>query len=121
LSYQLLDVSSETEFIRISKKIIVQQREHFDGSGFPNKREGNQIHKVAYIVSLIETFDALLSQENYNNKIHTPTQTYDFLKSQSGQCFQPQITKIFLENFEDFIELREQIINKNRNRNKETI
>lgn len=118
-AYQLLDVSVETEFIQISKKVILQQREHFDGSGFPKQRHENQIHKVAYIVSLVETFDALLSQKNFNNKIYTPKETYDFLKAEGGQRFHPQITKIFLENFENFIELRNKIINKNIN--KETV
>ena len=117
LSYQLLDISTETEFIRISKKVIVQHREHFDGSGFPKQRHGNQIHKVAYIVSLVETFDALLGQKSYyNNKIHSPSETYDFLKAQSGQRFHPQITKIFLDHFEYFIELRNKTINKNINK-----
>ena len=62
-SYRLLSLNIETEFVKISKKIIIQQREHFDGSGFPRQRHGNQIHKVVYIVSFVETFNALLSQK----------------------------------------------------------
>jgi response regulator RpfG family c-di-GMP phosphodiesterase len=119
-SYRLLSLNIETEFMKISKKIIMQQREHFDGSGFPRQREGEQIHKVAYIVSLVETFHALLTQKDYyNNKIHSNIETYHILKSLSGQRLHPQITKLFLENFEYFIEAREKIISKNIN--KETI
>jgi len=119
-SYRLLDLNIETEFVKISKKVIMQQREHFDGSGFPRQRHGNQIHKVAYIVSLVETFNALLTQKDfYENKIHSYKETYLILASLSGQRLDPQITKLFLEHFEYFKEVREKIINININ--KETI
>ncbi|CAA6820691.1 MAG: Response regulator receiver domain protein (CheY-like) [uncultured Sulfurovum sp.] len=117
LTYQLFDISVETDFIKIAKKVIIQHREHFDGSGFPNQRSGDQIHQVAYIVSLVETFDALLGQKSYyNNRIHSPIEIYNLLKAQSGQRFHPHITKIFLEHFEYFITLRKKIINENINK-----
>lgn len=109
-SYQLFTTSTETEFIRITKKIIVQHREHFDGSGFPKQSQGEEIHKVAYIVALVEAFDALLGQKNYHNKIYTAQETYSILESQSGKRFHPEITKHFLEHFEDFILLRKKIL-----------
>jgi response regulator RpfG family c-di-GMP phosphodiesterase len=116
-SYRLLSPNIETEFVKISKKVIMQQREHFDGSGFPRQRHGNQIHNVAYIVSLVETFHALLTQKDYyNNKIHSYKETYLILKSLSGQRLHPKITKLFLEHFEYFIEIREKIMNKNINK-----
>lgn len=111
--YQLLSSAVETNFIKIAKKVMLQSKEHYDGSGFPKQREGNEIHNVAYIVSLAEAFNALLSEEAYlNQKIHTAEETYEVLKAGSGQRFHPKITKLFLNHFEYFIGLREKIIKK---------
>ena len=110
--YHLLNNSIETEFIKISKKIIAQHKECFNGSGFPQQRQGKEIHNIAYIVAIAETFNALLSERGYlNQKIHTSQETYEILKTQSGQRFHPQITKIFLEHFDYFIQLREKSFN----------
>lgn len=116
-SYHLVALNIQTEFLKISKKVILQQREHFDGSGFPKKRSGDEIHKVAYIISLVETFNALLTQKDYyKNRIHTPQEVAMILESLSGKRLEPQITKLFLEYFDYFIELRERVIDKNKNK-----
>ena len=113
-AYQLLNSAIETNFIKIAKKVILQSKEHFDGSGFPKQKEGNEIHNIAYIVALTEAFNALLSQKAYlNQKIHTAEETYEILKADSGQRFHPKITKLFLNHFEYFIGLREKIIKQN--------
>jgi len=114
LGYQLLNNAIDTEFIQISKQIIAQHKEHFDGSGFPRKHKEEQIHYMAYIVSIVETFDALLSQEGYyNGKIQTAEETYALIKAQSAKRFHPKISKLFLAHFEYFIKLREKIIKQN--------
>lgn len=112
--YKLLSAAIETDFIKVAKKIILQSKEHFNGSGFPKQQRGSQIHNVAYIVSLVETFNALLSKKEYlNQKIHTAKETYDLLKTESGERFHPKITELFLTHFEYFIGLREKIIKQN--------
>ncbi len=112
--YQLLNSAIETNFIKVAKTVILQSQEHFDGSGFPKQKEGKEIHNVAYIVSLVESFNALLSQKSYlNNKLHTPQEVYGVLEENIAQRFHPKITKLFLNHFEYFIELREKIIKQN--------
>jgi len=91
---------------------MIQHREHFDGSGFPKQRQSQQIHNLAYIVAIVETFMALLSNENYiNKKRHTPEETYEIINQQMGQRFHPKIAQLFLEHFNYFIQLREKLLN----------
>jgi len=112
--YQLLNSAIETNFIKVAKTVILQSKEHFDGSGFPKHKKENEIHNVAYIVSISEAFNALLSQKSYlNHKLHTADETYEVLESNSGKRFHPKITKLFLNHFEYFIELREKIVKQN--------
>ena len=115
VGYQLLSHPMETNFVKIAKKVIRQHKEHYNGSGFPQKLQGEEIHNVAYIASIVETFDGLLSNKTYhNNRTHTKEETYNLLHVQSGIRFHPQIIKLFLNHFDYFIELREHIINPNR-------
>jgi putative two-component system response regulator len=110
-THELLDNTIETEFIRVVKKMVIQHKEHYDGSGFPNKLKGNEIHNIAYIVDLVETFHLLLSKKEYfNNKIYSEKETYAILKRETSQRFHPKITKLFLAHFDYFIQLREKII-----------
>ena len=112
--HRLLKNTIETNFIKMARVVIAQQKEHYDGSGFPKQLEGDAIHNVTYIATLVETFDALLSHKRYHNqKIHTPKETFEIIAAQSGQRFHPKITNLFLSNFEYFIQLREQIIEQN--------
>ncbi len=108
---ELLNNTIETEFIRIVKIMVIQHKEYYDGSGFPNRLKGENIHNIAYIVNLVETFHLLLSKKEYfNNKIYSQKETYELLKKETAQRFHPQITKLFLAHFDYFIQLREKII-----------
>ena len=110
-THELLNNTIETEFIKVVKKMVMQHKEHYDGSGFPNRLKGKEIHNIAYIVDLVETFHLLLSKKEYfNNKIYSSKETYEILKRETSKRFHPQITKLFLAHFDYFIQLREKII-----------
>lgn len=112
--HKLLNAAVETNFTKVAKKIILQSKEHFNGSGFPKHQQGNEIHNVAYIVALIEAFNALLSQKEYlNEKIHSEEETYALLQTESGVRFHPKITELFLTHFKYFIGLRKKVIKQN--------
>jgi len=109
--YQLLNSSIETEFIQIAKKIMIQHREHYNGTGFPQQLKEKEIHILSCIVSVVEGFDRLLSGEKYlNERLTSTNELYNFFNTQSSQYFHPKITQLFLEHFDYFIQLREKII-----------
>ena len=110
-AYKLFSSSIETDFIKVAKIVVLQSYEHYNGEGFPKQHKEQEIHNIAYIVSLVASFNALLSQKEYlNQKIHTTKETYEILQNESGKRFHPKITKLFLMHFEYFTELRNKII-----------
>jgi len=112
--YQLLNSSIETEFIQISKKIMTQHKEHYDGTGFPQQLKGKEIYILAYIVAMVEGFDLLLTHKKYlNHEAKSVDEVYNFFKLKGTHYFHPKITQLFLEHFNYFIELREKIIEQN--------
>jgi len=102
--YSLINNSIDTEFIKVTKQIMTQYKEHFDGTGFPKQRKENEIYISAYIVSIVEAFDDLCSTLNSKKDIR------DSLKAKEAKIFHPKITKLFLTHFDYFFELREKII-----------
>ena len=48
-------------------RVILQEHERWDGSGYPNKLAGNQIDEMALIIGLADVFDALKSARPYRS------------------------------------------------------
>ncbi|MCH9739310.1 MAG: response regulator [Epsilonproteobacteria bacterium] len=110
MGYQVVNNSIETNLIKIAKRVIVQRREHYDGLGFPQQLKGNEISKFAYMVAIVEMFDALLSPRIYRErKYYSQNEAYLILEQESGKKFDPDILKIFLSHFDMFIKLREEL------------
>ncbi len=115
LGHQLLSNSLETGFIEVAKKIVLQYRESYDGSGIPYQIRGGSISQEAMIVMMAETFEALLGERAYRKqKCHTPQEAYDIFSALNGKRFDPVLVEIFLKNFSFFIQKREDIIIKNK-------
>ncbi|SFV60915.1 TWO-COMPONENT HYBRID SENSOR AND REGULATOR [hydrothermal vent metagenome] len=111
--YKMMNSHIETNFLKITKKIILQYRESYDGSGTPSQLKFSQISKKAMIVGMAETFEALLSIREYRDKkVYSSQETYNVFKYESGKRFSPELTKVFLKNFYTFIKLRKQILLK---------
>ena len=102
--YLLINNSIDTDFIKVTKQIMTQYKEHFDGTGFPKQRKENEIYISAYIISIVEAFDEMCRNLDSKEKTHNS------LKAGQGKKFHPKITKLFLTHFDYFFELREKII-----------
>ncbi len=81
--------------------------------GKPNGIKGDTISEEAMIVSMAETFEALLSRRFYRSKErYSPKEAYEIFKREKGRRFNPRLTEIFLKNFSKFIEIRQTLVPK---------
>ncbi|MFN3691440.1 MAG: HD-GYP domain-containing protein, partial [Fervidobacterium sp.] len=73
--------------------------ENWDGSGYPYGLRGEEIPIEARVVSLIDVFDALLS-----DRIYSPAWKEDdvikYIKENSGVKFDPNVVKVFFNNYD---------------------
>jgi len=76
-------------------EIACHHHEKFDGSGYPAGLSGHQIPLSARIVALVDVFDALTSIRPYKGAWPVE-QALEFIRSQSGQHFDPVIVEEFL-------------------------
>ena len=103
--YKLLK-NSPGEIMQLAASIAQQHHERFDGKGYQNKLEGEHINIYARCVAVADVFDALVSKRCYK-KFWTPEQAREEILGQAGRQFDPQITKLFDEHFDEFLKVLE--------------
>jgi HD-GYP domain-containing protein (c-di-GMP phosphodiesterase class II) len=84
--------------IRMLKDIIPGIRNHhetWDGNGYPDRLEGDQIPMVARIIGVADTFDAMTTTRPYQ-KAMTLEYVLAKMRSMSGSRFDPLVIDAFL-------------------------
>jgi len=51
------------------ERVILQEHERWDGSGYPNRLAGDQIDEMALIIGLADVFDALMNSRPYRSGV----------------------------------------------------
>lgn len=95
--------NSNGELMRLSADIAYEHHERWDGNGYAGVK-GEDIGIYSRCVSIADVFDALVSWRPYKNP-WTPEEARKEIISQAGKQFDPNIVKIFDENFDEFIEI----------------
>jgi len=70
--------------------------EHWDGSGYPRGLKGEDIPLEARIFTVVDVWDALLSNRPYR-QAWPRERVLEHLQEQSGRLFDPRVLKRFLE------------------------
>lgn len=79
----------------ISAHVVFDHHEKFDGTGYPRKLGGDQIHEYAKITAIADTYDTMIS-DHQQQELLLPHQAYEALMAMSGTYFDREIVNIFL-------------------------
>lgn len=90
------DLLEPIEFLRPALDIPYCHHEKWDGSGYPQGLKGEQIPLAARIFAVVDVWDALSSTRPYH-AAWPEDRVVDYLCSQAGKHFDPQVVKVFLE------------------------
>jgi len=89
-------VLNETKQINEESRLIVlQHHERADGTGYPQKMRGNDIHIYGRICSVADVFDALVSTRPYKKKVE-PFEALKIMKTEMIAHFQKEIFDKFV-------------------------
>ncbi|GEK11071.1 MULTISPECIES: DUF3369 domain-containing protein [Pseudoalteromonas] len=103
--YEILK-NSTNEILQCGALIAHQHHEKWDGSGYPQGLKGEQINIVGRITALADVFDALGSERCY--KPAWPLdKIIELVNNEKGKQFDPKLVDLFLNNLEQFIEIRD--------------
>ena len=95
-------------FLRMGALIARSHHEKFDGSGYPDRIEADDIPLCARITAVADVFDALTSARVYKDPMPAED-ARDVIVSQSGKHFDPAIIDAFLAKFDDFLRVKDSI------------
>lgn len=92
---------SERKFMKAASIVALQHHEKWDGTGYPNKLKGEEIHIFGRIVAVADVFDALTHERKYK-KAWTVEESLEYIKANSGTHFDPTLVQILDDNIDEF-------------------
>ncbi|WP_420885423.1 HD domain-containing phosphohydrolase [Candidatus Scalindua japonica] len=75
---------------------VRHHHERYDGKGYPDSLKGNEIHLVARIISIADTYDAITSSRVYRNGL-PPEVAFKEIENGSGTQFDPKLVLAFIK------------------------
>ena len=103
LGYELLH-NSDKRVLQLAAIIAHQHHEKWDGTGYPNKLAAENIHITGRISALADVVDALVSKRCYK-EAWPMTQALDYVQSQRGLHFDPQLVDILFNHLQELEEI----------------
>ncbi|MDQ6747715.1 MAG: HD domain-containing protein, partial [Candidatus Dormibacteraeota bacterium] len=91
IGYHLL--SNLPNFEEVAQ-IVYSHHEHYDGTGYPRRLKGTQIHISARIVSVVEATEAMVSDRPYRRGM-TPDEVLQELADGAGSQWDPEVVRVF--------------------------
>lgn len=77
--------------------LIKQHHEHFDGSGYPEGRKGQDILIGARIIHVADAYEAMCTPRSYRKNPLSKEDAIREIKKNSGTQFDPNIVEVFLK------------------------
>lgn len=90
------DMLKDIEYLKPALHIPYCHHEHWDGSGYPRGLKGEEIPIEARIFSIVDAWDALISDRPYRGA-WANQKAIDFIQEQSGKLFDPRLVPVFIE------------------------
>lgn len=91
--------SSTPELAHIANKILAHH-ERYDGTGYPNQLQGEEIPLLSRIISIVDSFDVMTHKRVYKEAFDKEY-VIEELKRCSGTQFDPYLAKEFIDLLEE--------------------
>ncbi len=98
------------EIMRLASIMAKEHHERWDGKGYL-KMQGEEIAYIARMMSICDVFDALTMKRSYK-RAWTVEEAYDEIIKGTGKQFDPQVVRLFIQNFDKFKEIHARIPDK---------
>lgn len=105
LGYHMIK-NSQRPLLKAAAIVAYEHHEKWDGTGYPRKLSGENIHLYGRITAVADVFDALGSDRVYK-KAWKDEKIFKLLKEEKAKHFDPQLIDLFFENLDKIKEVRE--------------
>ncbi|MBU2870186.1 two-component system response regulator [Colwellia sp. E2M01] len=97
--------NSSSPLLQLAYVLAMEHHEKWDGTGYPNNLQGEDISIEGRIVAIADVFDALTSKRPYK-EAWTVEAAFEFIGQQAGIHFDPQLTQLFLDNKDIILQIK---------------
>lgn len=105
LGYHMIK-NSQRPLLKAAAIVAYQHHEKWDGTGYPNKLSGEDIHIYGRITAVADVFDALGSDRVYK-KAWSDERIFALFREERGKHFDPKLVDLFFENIDKLKAVRE--------------
>jgi len=88
-------------------RVIFEHHENWDGTGYPSKVKGEEIHLLARITAIADFFDAITTKRSYHEVVNTD-EAIAIMANSVGRKLDPELFEIFARNCNALIKNRHQ-------------
>jgi len=106
LGVSILEDLEETTLIKMAKEVILTHQENWNGSGYPQGLKEETIPLYSRIISLVDHYDELTMGRVHSETILNADDALEVMKREHGIKFDPRLLTLFVNNFEQFRELK---------------
>jgi putative two-component system response regulator len=96
---------SDSSILKTAEIIALTHHEKWDGTGYPNKLKGLEIHLSGRITAIADVFDALTSKRPYKDAFPLE-KAFAIMKEGRGKHFDPDLIDAFFVVKDDIISIR---------------
>lgn len=76
--------------------LVMQHHEHYDGTGYPEGRKGDDILLGARIIHLADAYESMRSARSYRKIPLTKEEALSEIRKYTGTQFDPKVVEVFL-------------------------
>ena len=98
--------NSQRPLLKAAAIVAYQHHEKYDGTGYPRKLKGEDIHIYGRITAVADVFDALGSDRVYK-KAWDNERIFKLFREEKGKQFDPKIVDLFFENIDEILNARD--------------
>ena len=78
---------------------VLTHHERWDGKGYPKGLKGEEIPRLARIISIVESYDRM-THDSDNQKARSKEEAISILRQNAGTVFDPELVEVFIELIE---------------------
>jgi HD-GYP domain-containing protein (c-di-GMP phosphodiesterase class II) len=93
------DLLADVAQLRMAATVVRSHHERWDGGGYPDGLAGEQIPRLARVFSVVDVYDALMSDRPYR-PAWSKERVLAHLRHESGRQFDPDVVAAFLDLLE---------------------
>jgi Response regulator containing a CheY-like receiver domain and an HD-GYP domain len=105
IGYNLLK-NSRRRILKAAAVVAEQHHERWDGTGYPNRLKGEDIHIYGRITAAADVFDALISDRVYKKAWELP-RVLELFEKESGAHFDPRVVDALMSCLPDLLAVRD--------------